>query len=799
MLFPPKRNAQATCVCLAAALFLLATTSSASAASLYVSAGGDLQAALNAAQPGDVVLLQAGAVFRGKYTLPRKNNPAGLFITVRSAAADSVLPAPGTRIDPAYAVHLPKLKSSDTLPVLTVPPGASYWRVQFIEFQANVSGSSDIIRVGTHLETIAANQPHHIVFDRVYVHGDAAIGQKNAVVAHASDFELRNSYISDIKQVGTETHAFVSYNGAGPYIIENNYLEAAGVNVLIGGADPTNGTMTPSRITFRRNHVAKNVAWMTPRADGRYWTVKNLFELKAGRYVTVTGNLFENNWNGAGDQPGYAVLLRTENQSGSCDWCETGHVLFEHNIIRHTPAGLSLLGLDYPSGGTPRGVRMHDVTFRNNLFDDIDIHRWVVGTTITTAKFAQINGVDRLTLDHNTVIMPSQTGLVFFVGSYDSPEFVYTNNMSAHKSYGIKGEGTGMGKATLDAFTLNSQVTANVIAGASTTVANGYPTGNHFPAVTTWQAEFADYAGGDYRLRSTSAYAFAGVDGRPLGADIGAIAAAIGGSQRANQLPVAHDQVVSATEDHAVGMLLTGSDPDGDVLTFAVASAPAQGVLTGQGASLTYTPRADYRGSDSFSFEVSDGKGGTARGTVSLAVAAVNDAPTAYSQAVSTAANTPVQIPLRATDVDGDLLTWSVTVPVSGTLSGIAPALTYTPGTNFAGTDTFTVTASDGQLSSTAVVTINVTRLAVAVTTTTLTQGKVGKRYAQDLQATGGTMPYAWSLAGGALPPGMALESGTITGTPTTAGTYAFVVRVTDAAGTSATHTLSIKVVSARK
>ena len=787
---------RATCAFMAGALMLLCA-GTARAETLYVGAGANLQAALNAALPGDVVLLEPGALFRGKYTLPAKANPDGLFITVRSAAADGVLPPAGTRVTPAYAPHLPVLKSSDTLPVLTVPPGASYWRLQFIEFQANVGGSSDIIRVGTHLESVPANQPHHILFDRVYIHGDPATGQKNAVVAHASDFELRESYIADVKQVGVETHAFVAYNGAGPYLLENNYLEAAGVNVLVGGSDPANASMVPSNITVRRNHVAKRPEWMQPLPDGRYWTVKNLFELKSGRNVSVTGNVFEHNWNGAGDQPGYAVLLRTENQSGGCDWCETGHVRFENNIVRHTPAGLSLIGLDYPAGGSARGVRMHDVVIRNNLFADVDIYRWVVGTAVTNAKFALVNGVDRLTLDHNTMVMPAQTGVVYFVGTYDSPDFVFTNNMSEHKNYGIKGDSTGIGKATLETYTVNYYVTANVIAGASTTLANGYTAGNYFPSVTAWQAEFVDYPGGDYHLLETSAYRYAGTDGRDLGVDLAALDAALGRLRApANVAPVANDQAIGATEDQPEAIVLTGSDPDGDPLAFSIASAPAHGTLSGAAPRLTYTPAADYNGSDSFTFRVSDGRGGSGIGTVSLSISAVNDPPAAQDLTVATAENTPVALELRATDADGDLLTWSTAAPAHGTLSGTAPALTYTPASGFAGTDTFTFTASDGQFSSTATVAVQVTGGTVVVTTATLPEGKLGKRYSQDLRATGGSAPYTWSIAGGALPPGLAVQGNRITGVPTQAGPYTFTVRATDGAGLTGTRALSIKVVA---
>jgi hypothetical protein len=342
-------------------------------------------------------------------------------------------------------------------------------------------------------------------------------------VAHASHFELRDSYISDIKQVGAETHAFISFNGAGPYLLDNNYLEASGINVMFGGADPVNASMIPSEITIRRNHVAKNVAWMTRRADGKFWTVKNLFELKVGRNVLVDGNLFEHNWSGAGDQPGYAILMRTENQYGACDWCETGNVIFQNNIVRKTPGAISLNGLDYPKGGVPRGVRLHDVDVRNNLFADIDIARWKVSAGNSTAKFAVVSASERVTFDHNTMIMGSQTAAMYLTGAEDSAQFVYTNNLTEHENYGIKGDGVATGTASLAAFTVNPIVTGNVLAGGR---ASSYPAGNFFPAVAGWESQFVDFAAGNYQLVATSPYRQGGSDGKDIGVDFTELLAA---------------------------------------------------------------------------------------------------------------------------------------------------------------------------------------------------------------------------------------------------------------------------------
>ena len=71
---------------------------------------------------------------------------------------------------------------------------------------------------------------------------------------------MLNSYISDIKAVNADSQAIAGYNGAGPFTIENNYLEAAGENVLFGGADPAVTNLVPSDIVLRRNHLFKPLA-----------------------------------------------------------------------------------------------------------------------------------------------------------------------------------------------------------------------------------------------------------------------------------------------------------------------------------------------------------------------------------------------------------------------------------------------------------------------------------------------------------------------------------------------------------
>ncbi|MEI6603804.1 MAG: DUF6288 domain-containing protein [Verrucomicrobiota bacterium] len=175
-----------------------------------------------------------------------------------------------------------------------------------------------------------------------------------------------------------------------------------------------------------------------------------------------------------------------------------------------------------------------------------------------------------------------------------------------------------------------------------------------------------------------------------------------------NAVPVATAQSVSTAEDTAKAITLAATDTDGDALGYSIVTLPAHGTLTGTEPNITYTPAANYSGSDSFAFKANDGHVDSKAAMVSITVTAVSDAPVAFAQSVSVGINSAKAITLQATDADGGSLTYTiVSQPTHGALSGTAPNMTYTPATNYSGTDSFTFTASDGSNTS-AVVTVSI-------------------------------------------------------------------------------------------
>jgi large repetitive protein len=181
-----------------------------------------------------------------------------------------------------------------------------------------------------------------------------------------------------------------------------------------------------------------------------------------------------------------------------------------------------------------------------------------------------------------------------------------------------------------------------------------------------------------------------------------------------NDPPVAVPDAATTNEDTPVIIPILGndSDVDGDPLTVTAATSPNGTIVINADGTVTYTPKANFNGTDVITYTISDGKGGTATSTVTVIVAPVNDAPVARPDTGSTPEDTPVTLTVLGndTDADGDPLTVTGATSPDGLVT-INPdgTVTFTPNPNFNGATTLTYTISDGKGgTSTAVVTLNV-------------------------------------------------------------------------------------------
>jgi hypothetical protein len=196
----------------------------------------------------------------------------------------------------------------------------------------------------------------------------------------------------------------------------------------------------------------------------------------------------------------------------------------------------------------------------------------------------------------------------------------------------------------------------------------------------------------------------------------------------ANTPPVAVAQTVSVAGDTPTAITLRGTDPDSTTLTYSIVSPPARGTLTAP-ASLTgasgvvysYTAGTNQTLTDSFTFQVSDGTSTSSTATVTLNVTAINHAPVANPQTLNLSAGQAIAITLSGSDADGNALSYSLVAgsgPVSGTLTGTPPNVSYTPNAGFIGNDSFQFRVNDGQLNSVpATVSLDVVAAPAAVAT----------------------------------------------------------------------------------
>ena len=480
-------------------LFILCAVAEISAAAVInVPPGGDLQGALNAAQPGDTITLAAGATYTGNFRLA--SNPGPAWITIQSSGVGS-LPA-GSRVSPSQAGSMAKIVTPNSAAGLQMTTGANFYHIIGIEV-TSLPGSyvQDLVQVSFAIEGSVDQLPHDIDFDRDYIHADAGSGGKRGIALNGGTTTVQNSYFSGFWSTWQDTQALAGWNGPGPYTITNNYLEAGTEIVSFGGATTSISGVIPSNITIRNNLLSRPLSWMAGSANyaGIPVLVKNEIELKNAQNVTIDSNTFENNWVGA-DQRGFALVFNVRTEWGQVPWAVVNNVTVTNNLFRHSAAGFVITGYDDANGTGSSS----NFVIRNNTWQDIS------GNWGGDGRWAQlILNAKNVTIDHNTVF---QTGLIAIFDSGQEYNVNFTNNIMM-RGWDVAGDGAGYGASALSAYNVGGIFTNNVLIGSSQVT---YPGTNFFPSSID-QVGFNNYGGGDYSLSASSPYKNAGTDGKDIG------------------------------------------------------------------------------------------------------------------------------------------------------------------------------------------------------------------------------------------------------------------------------------------
>lgn len=530
---------------------------------ITVNAGSSLQSALNSANCGDTISLQAGATFTGIFTFPAKSCDDNHWVIVRTSAPDSSLPAEGRRLTPCYAgvsslPGRPALNCASTATVTAkilmslagVGPvifasGANHYRLIGLEI-TRAAGTGEI---GSMASVATNGTANNLILDRVWMHGTAQDETNKGLELIGSSYvSLIDSYVTDIHCIsitGSCTDAASvgggTGNPVGPFKIVDNFLEASGENIIFGGAQ---SATTPGDIQISQNHLFKPLTWMKGQAgfvggaNGKPFIVKNLLELKNAQRVLVEGNIMEYSWGGY-SQAGFAILVTPKNQAAShgggnlCPNCFVTDVTIRYNTISHVASGLQIANvLSDNGGGAADGGRysIHDLTI-----DDINPVLYNGGGHL--AEIMSVAGtalLQNVSMNHITAF---PTRGVFSIGNTTGtkvPNFTLDNSIVTAGTYPIWSTGGGTANCayydvpltTFNAcFSPYSFLDNALIASPSSYSPSAWPAGNAFPASVS-TVQFVSYnngIGGNYQLLSTSPYHNAGTDGKDLGADVATI------------------------------------------------------------------------------------------------------------------------------------------------------------------------------------------------------------------------------------------------------------------------------------
>lgn len=510
----------------------------------YVNAGDDLQAAIDSAAPGDVIVLEASATFYGNFRLPNKTGEGWIYII--SSELDK-LPE-GIRVGPEDSVHMPKIivPQEERNPAFTTMFGAHNYRIAGIDISAH-GPNYNLILMSYGLDDYANplwmmriaktvdELPYNITFDRVYLHSTSETNfSRTGIMMDGGHIALVDSYLSNFKDT-QDSQAIIILRGPGPYKFVNNYLESTGTNIGIGGGWGNIPEIIPSDIEFRNNYSFKPLYWKSddPSYRGIGWTMKNLFEIKAAERVLISGNIFENSW--VSGQRGSAVLFTVRNQYGDSPWAAIRDVTFENNIIRHVGRGFLITGADNvnPSQQTER------ILIRNNIVEDVNknFNPGNMFFLINTPNQPLLN----LTISHNLFLFKDvgSTALHLELPFIQVQNFVFEDNIITHGNYGL----SISPERALDYIFRKNAIVFN--SGEDEIQWQWYMnnfdtqyTTENFKVIDITDVGFTDYAGGDYRLSNTSLYRNAGTDGKDLGPDIDAVMAATAYAISGNPSPV---------------------------------------------------------------------------------------------------------------------------------------------------------------------------------------------------------------------------------------------------------------------
>jgi hypothetical protein len=396
----------------------------------------DITAALKRARGGAVVCLTPRATY-GPFQLPARSSNDSEWIVLRTNTA---LPSAGTRIRPSTAANFAKIvQSRNAEPAVTTSSNASRYALQGFEITVgpSVSRTYTLVELGKggRDQDKMSEVPGELILSHMYIHGSTTGEMQRCVAMNSGATALVDSWLAECHGKGYDSQAIASWNGPGPHLVRNNHLEGAGENVMWGGATPSIPNLVAADITFQRNYVYTPLSW-----KGR-WTKKNLFELKNAVRVLIEDNVFDGSWTDG--QTGPALVFKSINDEGNCNWCRTTDVTVRRSYVTHAGAGIVFSGAENYSGGKV------DTVARRFLIQDVVFDSLNIAPYVGAGRAVQIGGgASDIVLDRT--VTSGNIGNAMILDNFrPSPRTAFRNSVWAHGYYFAASEGTGMGLPTM--------------------------------------------------------------------------------------------------------------------------------------------------------------------------------------------------------------------------------------------------------------------------------------------------------------------------------------------------------------
>lgn len=457
---------------------------------IRVPSGGNLQEAINRANGGDIIELQAGGIYYN-ISLPNKNITD--YITIQSSGIKNL--APNQIVKPSQANLMAKIVTRGKgVPAVTAENKAHHFRFIGIEFVPNNADYIyNLVDLGSEVNKIG-DVPHHFEFDRCYFHPSPNGKTRRGLAMNSANTTVKNSYFAGFAFPSEETQAICGWSGTKNIQIINNYLEGGAENVLFGGADPVSADLIPQDIEVSKNFFTKPESWKGKN------TIKCLFELKNAKRVQFVGNYLENNWLEA------AFRITVRNQDGKAPFSTIEDVIIQDNIINGAGDGINILGKDdtHPSQVIKR------LTITNNLFLNIGAPKFE-----GAGYFIQVSDGEDILIANNTVL--NQGRITNFHGTMPR-NFLFRDNIVGHGNYGILGHENIKSSVGQKMFQNNIIVNNKNVGNDDTS----YPAGN-FWTPNYQSIGFINAAENDYRLAPSSKFKGKGANKSDIGSNLSPI------------------------------------------------------------------------------------------------------------------------------------------------------------------------------------------------------------------------------------------------------------------------------------